>query len=112
MATYRYHWTHKSNLASIAETGLDPIYATKRMPVVWMCSATRIQWAVGHVAYCHGHSPDEMVLLRIRVDGLELTGTQWTDVFHCSRRISPSRICVRPDTLSARFVSLRNRVVS
>lgn len=107
MPTYRYHWTHRANLASIATSGLDPSYANKKRRVVWMCGGSRVLWAVSHVSKCHECSPDDMVLLRLRVDGLRLDGTSWPDVVTSAARIAPSRLAVRTDALSGRFVSLR-----
>lgn len=92
MPTYRYHWTPRANLSSIAATGLDPQFAGKRKRVVWTAGESRILWACQHVAHTHQVSHDDLVLLRIRVDGLDGTRTSWPDVLVYGKRIPASRI--------------------
>ena len=108
MPTYRYHWTPRSNLESIAMTGLDPTYSAGRKAVVWTCDETRVAWAVGHVAHAHECSPDEMVLLRVRVDGLDGVRTSWPAVLVYGKRIPASRICGVRGILDFRWTALRH----
>lgn len=107
MATYRYHWTPRSNLASIASHGLDPERASGKLRVVWSCEAERVLWAVGHVARHHECAPDDMVLLRIRVDGVPTKPSSWPCVTLLTKRVAPSRITYRADALSAKWVSVK-----
>lgn len=94
MPTYRYHWTPRSNLKSIAKLGLDPSRASGKLRVVWCCEWSRVLWAVGHVARHHESAPDDMVLLRIRIDKVPTKASSWPCVTLLTRRIPPSRICV------------------
>lgn len=109
MATvkYMYHWTHVSNLPSIARDGLRPDLAKGRLKVCWACDETRVAWAVGHVSAHHETTPDEMVLLRIRVAGLDGRRTSWPAVRVYERRIPASRITGVRTILATRWTSLR-----
>jgi hypothetical protein len=108
--TYRYHWTHRANLASIARDGLDPAHSRGRLKVVWSCEAGRVLWAVGHVSAHHECSPDDMVLLRIRADGLPFVRSSWPMVATIGRKIAPSRIAVVPFGMSGRATPIRHAV--
>lgn len=110
MPTYRYHWTPRSNLASIAVDGLDPSRARGKLRVVWCCEETRVAWAVGHVAKHHECSPDDMVLLRLRVDGLATRATSWPACTLLTGRVPPHRICGVRSILSTRWESIRHYV--
>lgn len=103
MPTYRYHWTSTSNLKSIATSGLDPANARGTLRVVWCCEWERVLWAVGHVARHHETAPDEMVLLRIRIDGLPTKPSSWPRVTLLTRRVTPGRICVATAGIGSRW---------
>lgn len=104
---YRYHWTHRSNLRSIARRGLDPAYADSRRAVVWTADERHILWAAAHVAHSHEQPIDELVLLRVRVDGLTMTRTPWRHVRTVATVIPPSRIVGVRLTPLARWTSIR-----
>lgn len=106
-AAYLYHWTHRDNLASIARGGLDPAFARGSLRAVWMADGTRILWAAAHVAARHQVEPDALVLLRVRVDGLDLTRTSWPNVRVSKQRVAPSRITGVRTVLGTRWESLR-----
>ena len=44
-----YHVTPKRNSESIALNGVDPSYATGRLPGSWWVDWTNLQWAIIHV---------------------------------------------------------------
>lgn len=92
--TYRYHWTPRHSLDSIRTHGLDPAYARGRLSVVWCCSEERVLWAVGHVARHHEVSPDDMILLRLTVDGIPTRPSSWAGCTLLTRRVAVSRIRV------------------
>lgn len=104
---YRYHWTHRSNLRSIARDGLRTDLAESKRRVVWMCESGRVLWAASHVAHSHQHGADDLVLLRVRVDGLELTRTSWPMVQTCAVNIRPSRIVGVKAALDTAWHSIR-----
>lgn len=106
MPTYTYHWTPRHSLASIAKSGLDPEYARGKLKVVWSCGESRIGWALSHVARHHETAPDDMVLLRVRIDGMPTKPSSWPAVTLVTRRIPVGRISVRPTMLAGRFVPL------
>jgi len=110
MPRYMYHWTPAVNLASIAQTGLDPAYATGKRATVWMADETRALWAVAHAAMHQRCGPDEMVCVRVRVDGLRLTRTGWTGVMTSDKLIAPSRLSVVSVAFGRRGKSLRSVV--
>lgn len=107
MPTYRYHWTPSSNLVSIARNGLDPEHARGKLQVVWCCESSRVAWAVGHVARHHEVSPDDMVLIRIRVDGLPTRPTSWPACTLLTRRVPVGRICGVRTILGTRWESIK-----
>lgn len=107
MPTYRYHWTPRSSLASIAANGLDPQYARGKLKVVWCCDESRVAWAVGHVAKHHECSPDDMALLRIRVDGIPTRPTSWPACTLLTKAVSPRRIVGVRTILGTRWESIR-----
>lgn len=103
---YLYHWTHRANLPSILATGIDPSYARGRLAAVWVCEPTRILWAASHVARGHECEMDSLVLLRVRVDALDLKRTCWPLVRTSAATISPRRICGVKTVLGTRWESL------
>jgi hypothetical protein len=107
MPTYMYHWTHRSNLASILATGLDPQYARGRLRAVWLCEESRVLWAAAHVAAGHQCEMDSLVLLRVRVDRLTLTRTCWPLVRTTAAVIRPRHITGCKSVLGTRWQSLR-----
>ena len=102
-----YHWTHRSNLSSIAATGLDPQFARGKMRCVWLADRARIAWALAHVSAHHQVSPDEMVLLRVRVDGLTLVRTSWPLVLVCKSVVKPSKLAGVRAILDNKWTSIR-----
>lgn len=93
-AQYLYHWTPAICLPSVGEHGLDPAYAMGRRKVIWMADESSVMWAASHAAMHQCCSPDALVLVRIRVDGLRLTRTAWPGVMNCATVIRPSRLRV------------------
>jgi len=107
MAAYMYHWTHRSNLASILATGLDPQYARGRLRAVWLCEASRVLWAAAHVSVGHQCEMDSLVLLRVRVDALTLKRTCWPLVQTSAAVVPPRRIVGVKTVLGTRWQSLK-----
>lgn len=104
---YLYHWTHKSNVASILASGLLPSFARGKMKVVWACDSTRVGWAVAHVASHHQCSPDDMVCLKLDVRGVNLKRSAWPQVYVNPHRYAPSRVVAILPTITGRWVSRR-----
>lgn len=94
MPTYKYHWTTGAALPSVMATGLDPSFATGKRRVVWMAGRDRVLWGCDHAAMHQHCSPDQMVLVRVRTDGLRLGRTAWSGVVTSSAVIRPSRLTV------------------
>lgn len=86
---YFYHWTHRRNLRSIIETGLDPNRATSNFPRVWICTQDKIAWAMGHVAQNHKWDADELVLIRIRSENIDEVRTAFPGVYVVKLPIQP-----------------------
>lgn len=62
-----YHATHKKNLDSIREKGLDSSYATGKTHCVWMHTASMHAWAALHVCHRHNWRPEDIVFIEINV---------------------------------------------
>lgn len=107
MPRYLYHWTTRAALLSIRSDGLDPEYATGKRRCVWMVGRERMLWGCSHAAMHQRCSPDEMVLVRVRVAGLKLHCTAWRGVRTCSAVIPPARLEVCRDVLRNRWVSIQ-----
>lgn len=90
---FYYHWTSRSALDRIVWTGLDPDYAEGKLKVVWFCDYSRVAYALGHIAYRHGWTPDEMVLLRFPCLGVSYAYTAWPGIFTSDRRVRIGRGC-------------------
>lgn len=87
-----YHWTHKDNIASIAEQGLCCRYATGALKAVWMCDTTRIDYARDHIARRHGWEEKDMVLLAVDVHDWPLCGSRWEGIYYSRTDIDYYRV--------------------
>lgn len=80
--TLLYHVTHASFVRQIIRWGLSPDKARGR-PVVWLCDAQRLAWALRHVPESHRWNPDECVILAVTVPESFLSrrreGVYWTE---------------------------------
>lgn len=84
---YGYHWTHKSLLASVLETALDPEFAQGKMKVVWWCEWSKVGYALGHIAARHGWAPDDMVLIRFVKHTVPYANTAYPGIYTTAERI-------------------------
>lgn len=107
MPRYAYHWTTRAAILSIKSGGLDPAYATGKRACVWVGSRERLLWACAHAAMHQRCNPDEMVLVRVDVQGLRLNRTAWRGVRICSTVIPPSRLSVCRDVLTQKWVPIQ-----
>lgn len=62
-----YHITPRKNLLSILAAGLTPKAAKGRRKVVWFCSASKVVWALHHLAIHHDLDISELAVLCVEV---------------------------------------------
>jgi hypothetical protein len=68
-----WHVTHKSNINSILETGLDPLKASTEIKRVWLVRWWGLAWAFFHISI-QKHIPTwELVAFRVKVHASSLT---------------------------------------
>lgn len=87
-----YHLTERRCMSSIRRFGLDPRCSRGSRQVVWLCSRSRIVWAVNHVSAHHGTRPESMVLVPVRVPRAWLLRTNRPGIWQCNRQIPPARL--------------------
>jgi len=67
-----YHVTPAENVLSILETTIDPKYAKGKMPVIWMVSRHRIEWALIHTSVHHDTAIDSLAVCAVHVFGKDV----------------------------------------
>jgi len=60
-----YHCTPAKNLLSILSHGLQPKAAKGRLKVVWLCSPSKLAWALNHLADQKGLQIEEFSVLKV-----------------------------------------------
>lgn len=76
-----YHVTHRDNVAAIIESGLDPFKAHGKMKVVWLCSVSRLSWAIAHVSLRHSWAIDKIRVLSVHTDPRNVNGWRWRGIY-------------------------------
>jgi hypothetical protein len=67
-----YHCTPSVNLLSILSHGLQPKASRGKLKVVWLCSASKLAWALNHLAEKKGKEIQEFSVLKVQVYRTEL----------------------------------------
>jgi hypothetical protein len=63
-----YHATPRRNRRSIDRTGLDPARSKQGRKAVWLFSASRLEWAILHVANRHRCKVADVIVYTVEVD--------------------------------------------
>jgi len=76
-----YHVTHRDNVANIVIAGLDPTMSRGKHKVVWLCSVSRLPWAIAHVSAGHQWPIDRLRVLSVHVDPRSLKKWRWRGIY-------------------------------
>lgn len=85
MTTILYHWTHKDNVESCRERGIDPSYSCGADERCWACRTDRVEWALRYIAARHEWAVADMVLLAVAAEQRDLKRCGKEGVFYSHR---------------------------
>src|SRR5262245_17461407 len=77
------HATLSKNLPGIIRRGLLTKKSRGARPVVWLCSAARVFWAVLHTIRRHGGRAEAVVVLEVNVPRARLRRSHRRGLYYC-----------------------------
>lgn len=86
-----YHITPKRNLDAILANGLQPEKSQGIMPVLWLCTVSKVGWAFRHVGKHHGVSGWELAILQVKIPRSRVSRRR-RGVWITTSRITPDRL--------------------
>ncbi len=86
-----FHVTHKSNVASIARSGLNPAFSKGHQQTMWYVLRYKLEWAIAHVAERQHCDPADLVVYRLWGNRIEFTKTRLKGVYITADRRRPTK---------------------
>jgi hypothetical protein len=86
-----WHLTPADNMGSITRSGLDLRYARTKPARIWFVTASRIPWALLHVASRHRVPLQRIARYRVSLNLTALTRSR-RGVWYATRTIPPEQI--------------------
>lgn len=90
-----YHATPNWNAPGCIGQGILCCRAAGKRKVVWLHTAGFTYWAVHHVAYRHGCTPQQVIVLRVSLPRRRLRRGPIRGLWYCIGDVTPERILVK-----------------
>ena len=82
-----YHATHKRNLESIHENGINPSFSKVKEACIWLHTRSKTEWAKLHTAKRYSVPIAEIVIIAIEIPRSRLT-RRWRGIWTTTETLS------------------------
>lgn len=87
-----FHCTIRLHKHSIEEHGVCTRYSQGKMPVVWVCTEQRLEWAFLHTVRRHGGKIEDVIAFEVEVDEFALKRSAADGLYYLPEDIRPEYI--------------------
>lgn len=95
-----WHVTHKDNVQSILECGIDPICSKSEFKRIWLVRWWGLAWIIFHLSMLKRTPAWQFVIFKVRVNSKYITHFN-RQVYTCKRTLYPSMYMTSEQVLSA-----------